>query len=70
MEGLNLEKVQQELRGAVQFVMNDIRDKFKQINQGPAILDSLKAFTAAVDWSVRSTPLPGRKHIPKIVKLP
>ena len=49
-----MEKVQQELQSAVQFVVNDVKEKFRQLNQGPAILDSLRAFSAAVDWSVRA----------------
>ena len=49
-----MEKVQQELHSAVQFVVDDVKEKFRQLNQGPAILDSLRAFTAAVNWSVRS----------------
>ena len=52
MEGLNLEKVQAELANIVQLVTNDVKQKFRELNQGPAILDSLRAFAAAVDWSV------------------
>ncbi|GAB4822295.1 hypothetical protein N2152v2_009341 [Parachlorella kessleri] len=50
MEGFDMEKVQQELHSAVQYVVNDVKEKFRQLNQGPAILDSLRAFVAAVDW--------------------
>lgn len=44
--------MQQQLGDAWEFVLNDIREKFRQLNGGPGILDSLMAFIAAVDWTV------------------
>lgn len=52
MDQFNLSKLQDDIQSAISFVIDDIKQKFKQINDGPAILDSLQAFVAAVDWTV------------------
>lgn len=42
----------EQLAEASAFVLDDIKQKWKQMNGGPSVLDSLKEFAAAVDWSV------------------
>lgn len=53
MSSLNLEQLRDELGAAMEVVVNDVRQKWRELNQGPGVLDSLRAFAAAVDWTVR-----------------
>lgn len=34
-------------------ILSDVRTKWSQLSGGPGVLDSFKAFVAAVDWKVR-----------------
>ena len=48
-----METWQQKLHEAHEEVLNDFREKWKQLSGGPSIIDSVLAFVAAVDWTVR-----------------
>ncbi len=43
---------QEQVAEAHAEVINDIKDKFKQLSGGPSVFEGIKAFCAAVDWSV------------------
>jgi len=43
---------QEQVAEAHAEVINDIKDKFKQLSGGPSVFEGLKAFCAAVNWSV------------------
>ena len=61
---MDLDQLQQQLGAAADFVMDDIRQKWKEISGGPSMTDGLKAFAAAVDWRVRRrrAPPPALPH--------
>lgn len=42
----------QQLSGALDVVLSDLRQKFKELNGGPSVTEGLQRFVAAVDWSV------------------
>lgn len=48
-----LQTLQDDLGGVLDFVINDLKSKWKEMSGGPSVFDSLKAFIAAVDWKVR-----------------
>ena len=41
------------LAQAVQSALRDVRQKFRDADGEPGLLDSWRAFAAAVDWTVR-----------------
>jgi hypothetical protein len=43
------------LTGAMESVIGEVRQKFKDSSKDAGIIDSLRAFAAAVDWKVRHT---------------
>lgn len=44
--------VRDQLAGAIDFVMADLRQKWKELSGGPSVTEGIKQFVAAVDWSV------------------
>ena len=48
-----MESWQDQVAAAHAEVMNDIKSKFAEMNNGPSVIEGVKAFCAAVDWSVR-----------------
>jgi hypothetical protein len=59
MEGaagkLDWGQLKDQLADAAEFVLSDIREKWKTANGGPSMIEAFKAFAAAVDWTVRGT---------------
>lgn len=45
--------VREQLAGAIDYVMADLRQKWKEMSGGPSVTEGIKQFAAAVDWSVR-----------------
>lgn len=43
---------QEQLQGAHAEVINDFKEKWREISGGPSIADTLTAFVSAVDWTV------------------
>ena len=43
---------QEQIAEAHAEVIADIKSKFKDINSGPSVVEGVKAFSAAVDWTV------------------
>lgn len=54
MEGLQAQvgEARDALAGALDYVLADVRQKWGEISGGPSVTDGLRAFVAAVDWSV------------------
>ena len=54
MEALQqqLGDAREQLAGALEFVMADMRQKWAEMRGGPSVTEGLRAFVAAVDWSV------------------
>lgn len=52
MDELNLQL--RELGAAAEHVLTEIRQKFQDASRHSGVLDSLRAFAAAVDWKVRA----------------
>jgi hypothetical protein len=48
----NMSTWQEQVGEAHAEVINDIKGKFKNISGGPSVIEGVKAFCAAVDWSV------------------
>ena len=44
---------QEQVVSAHQEVIADIREKWTELNGGPSMIEGMKAFAAAVDWTVR-----------------
>eukprot|EP00887_Chlorella_sp_A99_P003187 scaffold9.g3187.t1 len=49
----HLDAAQAAMGEAVELVMADIRAKYKELTGGPGVIEGVKAFAAAVDWSER-----------------
>lgn len=47
-----LSDVRDQLGGALEFVMDDLRQKWRELSGGPSVSEGLKQFFHAVDWSV------------------
>lgn len=50
---VNMSSWQEQVAEAHAEVINDIRGKFQQFRGGPSVFEGIKAFCAAVNWSVR-----------------
>lgn len=50
---------QEQVAEAHAEVVNDIKGKFKQFSGGPSVFEGIKAFCAAVNWSVGFKWIPG-----------
>ncbi|EFN59942.1 hypothetical protein CHLNCDRAFT_133015 [Chlorella variabilis] len=48
-----LSDVRDQLGGALEFVMDDLRQKWRELSGGPSVSEGLKQFFHAVDWSER-----------------
>lgn len=48
----DLDSVRAQLGEAAEFVVNDLRQKWKEISGGPGVIEGLQAFVHAVDWTV------------------
>ena len=48
-----LQTLQDDLGGVLDFVISDLKSKWQEMTGGPSAVDALKAFVAAVDWTVR-----------------
>lgn len=46
--------VRDQLGGALEFMMDDLRQKWREISGGPSVTDGILQFVHAVDWSVSS----------------
>ena len=67
MEGVQQQvgEVREQLAGAIDVVLADMRQKWRELSGGPGVTEGLQRFVAAVDWSV-SAPrrLPKRSRAP------
>ncbi|KAL4856800.1 Nudix hydrolase 1 [Chlorella vulgaris] len=48
-----LSDVRDQLGGALEFAMDDVRQKWKEMSGGPSVTEGLSQFVHAVDWSER-----------------
>ncbi|PSC68460.1 Transmembrane 18 isoform A [Micractinium conductrix] len=55
MEGVSQQvgEVREQLAGAMDVVLDDLRQKWRELSGGPSVTEGLKRFVAAVDWSER-----------------
>lgn len=55
MEGVaqQVGDVREQVAGAIDVVLEDLRQKWKELSGGPSVTDGVKQFVAAVDWSER-----------------
>lgn len=44
--------VREQLAGAIDVVLADLRQKWKELSGGPSVTEGIRQFIAAVDWSV------------------
>lgn len=56
MEGVQqqLGEAREQVAGAIDFMLDDLRQKWKELSGGPSVTEGLRGFVAAVDWSVRA----------------
>lgn len=52
LQNWDLDAVRTQLGEAAEFVMTDLRQKWRELSGGPSIKEALLQFVHAVDWTV------------------